>query len=285
MDKKALITKISSYKWYHKIKVFEDIYTYIHPHTYEYPLGGNPRIWDFILQNMGKIDFKDKRVLDIGCRDGLFSFEAERRGAREVIGIDNCLSRGATEFLIPFFRSKVKMYELNLCDLSPEKFGTFDIILFFGVLYHLRYPFWGLRKAIDCLVNGGSLLIESVMLYDNKIKNKDFLYCPVEESPFEPSSCSFFNQKGLSTTMQSLYCTLSDYETLPHPNYIRDITGRLIKKIRFPKKQVFIINYMKRVLTERNMRRQFFIYKKDTSLNNDPLLEDLWNKTYKCNFY
>jgi hypothetical protein len=43
-------------------------------------------MWDFNLRAMDLVDFKDKKVLDVACRDGLFSFEAERRGARQVIG-------------------------------------------------------------------------------------------------------------------------------------------------------------------------------------------------------
>jgi tRNA (mo5U34)-methyltransferase len=42
---------------------------------------------------------RGKRVIDIGCRDGMFSFEAERMGAAEVTGIDNDLSTAAVEFL------------------------------------------------------------------------------------------------------------------------------------------------------------------------------------------
>jgi hypothetical protein len=46
----------------------------------------------------------------------------------------------ATEFLIPFFKSKVRMLQQNLQDLKAQELGLFDVILFPGVLYHLRYP-------------------------------------------------------------------------------------------------------------------------------------------------
>jgi tRNA (mo5U34)-methyltransferase len=99
------------------------------------------------LKYVRSLDLRGKRVLDIGCRDGLFSFAAESMGAIDVIGIDNDLSRGATELLIPYFNSKVRMHQMNLYDLTPERFGTFDVVIFPGVLYHLRYPFWGLRLS------------------------------------------------------------------------------------------------------------------------------------------
>lgn len=133
MDENQILQELEKHKFYHIIQLTENLST-----------SGNEvavPIQDVPLRALRTLDIKDKRVLDIGCRDGLFCFEAEKRGAKEVIGIDNDLSMGAIEFLIPFLNSQVKMYELNLLDLKPETFGMFDVILFPGVLYHLRYPF------------------------------------------------------------------------------------------------------------------------------------------------
>jgi SAM-dependent methyltransferase len=155
------------------------------------------------MRAMRSLDFQNKKVLDIGCRDGLFSFEAEKLGAAEIIAIDNSLSPGAIEVLIPYLKSKVQMHEVNIIDLSPEHFGLFDIVIFPGTLYHLRYPFWALKVARDCLQPGGSLIIETAIFRDH---NKHaMLHCPIGyESPYEPSSCSFFNLKGLKDTLFSL---------------------------------------------------------------------------------
>jgi hypothetical protein len=138
----------------------------------------------------------------------MFSFQAERKGGREIIGIDHDLSVGAVEFLIPFFGSKVQMYQMNLLELEPTTFGLFDVILLPGVLYHLRYPFWSLSKTVNCLNEKGVLLIESGMLADPRMKDYDLLYCPVEDSPYEITSCTFFNQRALVTTMRSFHCKL-----------------------------------------------------------------------------
>lgn len=206
MNLTELADGLGRYIWYHRIEVADGLYT-----------SGQALfqpVWDFNLRAMDAVDFEGKKVLDVGCRDGLFSFEAERRGAREIVGIDNDLSRGATELLIPYLQSKVRMYEMNLLDVTPERFGAFDVILFFGVLYHLRYPVWGLKKLVDCLRDGGTLIIESGMLVDPRYEAIDFIYCPVEDSPYEPSSCTFFNRKGLDTTMRSLGCEVSGCKTL-----------------------------------------------------------------------
>jgi SAM-dependent methyltransferase len=144
-----------------------------------------------------------KRVLDIGCRDGLFSFEAEKRGAREVIGIDNDLSTAAVEFLIPFFASKVRMHALNLYDLRRDTFGTFDVVIFAGVLYHLRYPFYALKLIRDVMEDGGTLFLETAVFVDDN--RFSMLYCPVgAESPYEPTSVTFFNVKGLKDSLLTL---------------------------------------------------------------------------------
>jgi hypothetical protein len=59
-----LIRTANSYRWYHRIKIEEGIYTESAEDNYQ-PL------WDFILNTMRDIDFKNKRVLDAGCRDGM----------------------------------------------------------------------------------------------------------------------------------------------------------------------------------------------------------------------
>src|SRR5262245_32260291 len=136
MDERQIREQMARYKFYHIIQVTPNISTpgYLGLRKTQLP----------VLAALAGLDLRRKRVLDVGCRDGLFSFTAEHFGAREVIGIDNDVSRGAVEFLIPFFRSSVKMHEMNLYDLTPDHFGKFDVIVFAGVLYHLRYPNWGL---------------------------------------------------------------------------------------------------------------------------------------------
>jgi len=195
MNEHELLQAISHYKFYHIIQLNDNIAT-----------PGNPNFvpaQNLFIKHIKTIDLKGKRVLDIGCRDGLFSFLAESMGAEEIIGIDNDISKPATEFLIPYFKSKVKMVQMNLYDLQPDSFGTFDVVFFPGVLYHLRYPFWGLRAIRDVLRIGGDLLIDTPIWEGDP--NNALLYCPIgNESPYEPSSCAFFNEKGLVDTLTSM---------------------------------------------------------------------------------
>ena len=167
--------------------------------------------------SLRELDFRGKRVLDIGCRDGLFCFEAERLGAAEVIGIDNDPSIPMREFLIPCLRSKVRLHELNLFDLRPETFGTFDIVIFPGVLYHLRYPFWALKLFRDVLAPDGTLVLETAVYADDN--RLPLLHCPVgAEIPYEPTSCTFYNFKALKDTLHSLGFVVRCVDTL-HNSY------------------------------------------------------------------
>ena len=107
-------------------------------------------------------DCKGMRVLDIGTRDGFFSFELERRGA-EVLAIDH-LGATLTGFAVAseLLGSRVKYEVLNVYDLSPAMHGTFDIVLFLGVLYHLRNPLLAMDKIRS--ICRGRLWVESQTL-------------------------------------------------------------------------------------------------------------------------
>ena len=86
-------------------------------------------------------DLTGKRVLDIGAWNGGYSFECERRGAGEVIAysLENPDVTGFNR-LKALLGSRVRYVQGSVYTLSPERMGEFDLILFFGVLYHPRYP-------------------------------------------------------------------------------------------------------------------------------------------------
>jgi SAM-dependent methyltransferase len=149
------------------------------------------------------LDLAGKSVLDVGCRDGLFSFEVERRGAAPILGIDNDLSRPAVEFLIPYLQSSVRMVQMNLYDLEVHPDERYDVVIFAGVLYHLRFPFYGLKRIADAVKPGGLMILETAILLGHH--RYPFLYCPrPEDSPYEPTSVTFFNHLGLIAAVESV---------------------------------------------------------------------------------
>jgi tRNA (mo5U34)-methyltransferase len=97
------------------------------------------------------MDFKDKSVLDVGCWDGGHSFAAEKKGANRIVSLDKPSTRwGGTEgykFLHDHFKSKCEFIEGDVYNLK-ERFGSqeFDIVLCYGILYHLSDPLLALKN-------------------------------------------------------------------------------------------------------------------------------------------
>jgi tRNA (mo5U34)-methyltransferase len=94
--------------------------------------------------------------LDIGAWDGNFSFAAQRHGAVRVLATDHFCWSGAGwgtkdgfDFANGKMKAGVESLEIDVPDISPEHVGTFDVVLFLGVLYHLRHPLLGLERAAD----------------------------------------------------------------------------------------------------------------------------------------
>ena len=109
-------------------------------------------------------DMTNMRVLDIGTWDGFFSFEFERRGAK-VLAIDNWNDdRQFRTFLFARKQlgSNVEYRKMDVHDLNPSLVGTFDIVFFAGMLYHLRYPL----KVLEAIrsVTDGYLIMETTMM-------------------------------------------------------------------------------------------------------------------------
>jgi tRNA (mo5U34)-methyltransferase len=98
-------------------------------------------------------DLTGKTVLDVGAWDGYFSFAAERMGASRVVAADAYVWRHHSSGKAGFeharraLTSRVEDLEIEVLDISPETVGQFDVVLFLGVLYHMRHPLLALEKA------------------------------------------------------------------------------------------------------------------------------------------
>ena len=95
-----------------------------------------------------------KSVLDIGSWDGYFAFEAEKRGAARVLATDHfCWSgpgwgtKAGFDYAHAKYDSKVETLDIDVPDISPETVGMFDVVLFLGVLYHVKDPLAALARA------------------------------------------------------------------------------------------------------------------------------------------
>ena len=108
-------------------------------------------------------DLRGKRVLDIGAWDGWFSFEIERRGA-EVVALD-CWDNPRFREIHSIYGSRVDYRVMDVMDVSPESIGRFDIVLFFGVLYHVKHPLMALEKI--CAITTDIVAVDSYILREN----------------------------------------------------------------------------------------------------------------------
>lgn len=104
-----------------------------------------------------------KTVLDVGAWDGFYSFECARRGAARVLATDSFAWDGRAwdgEASDAGFRlaREVLGYEgvvdgqlIDAMDLSPEAVGgTFDVVLFLGVVYHLTDAIRAIERVASC---------------------------------------------------------------------------------------------------------------------------------------
>ena len=144
-------------RWWHEIEVAPGIVT---------PGDDSNRIKLPILDALGlPHDLRGKRALDIGASDGYFSFELEKRGA-DVVSID-FVPETYTGFATArkILGSRVDYRMDNVYNLTPEGYGAFDVVLFLGVLYHLRKPLAAL-DAIRSVMKDGAQLFVATMLID-----------------------------------------------------------------------------------------------------------------------
>jgi tRNA (mo5U34)-methyltransferase len=85
-------------------------------------------------------DLTGKTVLDIGCNAGFYSLEMKRRGAQRVLGIDfDSTYLAQARFAADVTGLKVEFRQMSVYDLASLK-ERFDVVIFMGVLYHLRHP-------------------------------------------------------------------------------------------------------------------------------------------------
>ncbi|GAC1364921.1 MAG: hypothetical protein NVSMB32_07920 [Actinomycetota bacterium] len=164
MNAQEISAQVARTGWYHSIDLGEGVVT--------------PGLSKSVpLAGAELPDFKGRSVLDIGAWDGYYSFLAERQGARRVVALDHyvwCLDFGArqnywaecraqgkipdlgrdlTDFWHPdapgrlgfdiaheVLASKVEPVIGDFMTLDLATLGTFDVVLFLGVLYHLKDP-------------------------------------------------------------------------------------------------------------------------------------------------
>ncbi|OHB84802.1 MAG: hypothetical protein A2V98_08790 [Planctomycetes bacterium RBG_16_64_12] len=134
-EKQRLVSAVPC--WWHSIDLGDGVVT---------PGSIQPDIHR-ILCSAIPADLTGQTVLDVGAWDGYYSFECEKRGAKVTAIDNNSHQRGHEGFHTArrILNSRVAFLEMDLFDLPKTIGGQFDVVLLFGVLYHLKHPLRGLE--------------------------------------------------------------------------------------------------------------------------------------------
>lgn len=160
-----------------------------------------------------------KRVLDIGCSDGFYAFVCEDRGA-EVVAIDDessLLAGGRNGFQVAhdLRESSVDYAARDVEDLDAAVDGTFDLVLFINVLYHLRNPMRSLERIADVTAPGGTLVLKTYFRNDVRVwvkgrcigvdidRRPKWWYFPTTELGGDPTNWWAPNRRGLEAMLSA----------------------------------------------------------------------------------
>lgn len=131
--------------WFHNIHLPDGTQT-----APGHPLGDFPAFkWRQIAAHL-PADLSGWRVLDIGCNAGFYCIELAKRGA-QVTGLDvDAHFLRQAEWVATVFQleDRITLRQGQVYDLARSK-ETFDLILFMGVFYHLRYPLLALDLVAE----------------------------------------------------------------------------------------------------------------------------------------
>jgi tRNA (mo5U34)-methyltransferase len=150
-------------------------------HRIELPGGVTTPGWAPLLAEAYRIpeDMTGLRVLDIGAWDGYWTFEALKRGASQVVAIDDfsdflgrpeAIGRRSWDSFdicrdaFGYGPDRCERVEMSVYEINEERLGMFDFVFCFGVLYHLRHPL----LALDFMsgVCRGEIYIETATCED-----------------------------------------------------------------------------------------------------------------------
>lgn len=197
-SRKALQEEIDAIVWYHEFDFGNGLRAVSTSQAEDHR-----RIWRFIESELEKIDFTGKSVLEIGCWDGYWSFYAERRGARRVLATDdvsqNWASGAGLRLARKLLDSKVEINQ-DVSIYEASKLGEkFDIVICFGVYYHLVDPFAGFVQVRHLMHDDSIAIFEGDATLELR---PDTFYWDMSDSS---KSCFVPTQWGLNHMLKTAY--------------------------------------------------------------------------------
>ncbi|MDZ7697136.1 MAG: methyltransferase domain-containing protein [Deltaproteobacteria bacterium] len=203
--------QIKTIRWYHEF----DLPNGLQIRSREPDTPAHQRLWRAIFSELEAIDFEGKTVLDIGCWDGMFSFFAERRGAKEVVAADDYSQNWSTPEGIRLVRDVLNSSIKIVDDMSIYQVAKlqqkFDIILCFGVYYHLADPFFAFANLRHCAHPGSWLFLEGDVLLNGGKAEADYHFGRSGYPCFLPS------EQVLRQMLEAAYLRVEDRVWLDRP--------------------------------------------------------------------
>jgi tRNA (mo5U34)-methyltransferase len=143
-------------------------------------LGDYPNVkWRNFAHAVPK-DLRGMTVLDIGCNGGFYSIEMKRRGADRVVAIDTeTMYLNQARFAAEMSGVEIEFRDLSVYDVA-ELGERFDLVIFMGVLYHLRHPLLALDLIHDHVARD-MLLFQSMQRGSAEVEPLEPDY-PIEET-------------------------------------------------------------------------------------------------------
>jgi tRNA (mo5U34)-methyltransferase len=168
-------------EWFHNIDLRG------HPTAPNHFLGDYPAIKWRRFSDALPDDLHGRSVLDIGCNGGFYSIEMKRRGADRVVGIDwDERYLNQARFAADITGVHIEFRRLSVYDVAALG-ERFDVVLFMGVLYHLRHPL----LALDLLHEH---VTRDLLVFQSMLRGADSVMRVEADYPF--STTDIFDAPG-----------------------------------------------------------------------------------------
>lgn len=164
-------------EWFHNIEL-DGVQT-----APNHPLGDHPRQFWRHFEHALPRDLTGWSVLDIGCNAGFYALQMKQRGAARVLGIDHderYLEQA--RFAARHLGQDIEFRRMEVYDVASLG-ERFDLVIFMGVLYHLRHPLLALDLVREH-VAGRLVLLQSMQRGSCKIAPVAEDYAFTDATPF-----------------------------------------------------------------------------------------------------
>ncbi|WP_448207331.1 TIGR04290 family methyltransferase [Azospirillum sp. sgz302134] len=132
-------------------------------------------------------DLSGRTVLDIGCNGGFYAIEMKRRGADRVVAVDfDDTYLNQARFAAEVMGADIEFRKLSVYDVALLK-EKFDVVLFMGVLYHLRHPL----LALDLIWEHAA---KDILVFQSMLRGPDVVFPVQDDYPF--SETAHFERPG-----------------------------------------------------------------------------------------